>query len=502
MYALRIHSLDTTARESASSGETSGSSSSSSQSSTIESRNPNLNLIETKGVVHLYRVTSTSTDASSSTSSEPHPILPPYRGRILFALSVPSSISIDGFLEFCGSLHANHCSEIRFIRNDGAEDRYSVLITLYDQRSADIFYRKVNGWTFPPADEDVCHLMFVSSVEFTDAPHIASIPPTGCTELPTCPVCLERLDQDTGGIVTTDCDHSYQCSCVSKWMNSSCPVCRFCQEHVDKPNCSVCETEENIWICLICSFIGCGRYKDGHAIKHWKDTQHCYSLDVVTQRVWDYAGDTYVHRLNLSKTDGKLVKEKHTCGFPDGNSEDSAGIDGTLFASQVEAIKDEYDRLLESQSEDQRRYYESLIKDAEERKKDVVDKALEKAKVTKLQDIEIKIKMTIEEKNSTEALNEELRKEQKVYQEKYKEHQQRQRVSTTKEEERLRDVEEQVWDYKHYIESQKVLRNMENYDEDIKDGTVLPMPPSSIETSIGKTNKPSGSHSQVNRRRR
>lgn len=58
----------------------------------------------------------------------------------------------------------------------------------------------------------------------------------------------------------------------------------------------------------------------------------------MTQRVWDYAGDTYVHRLNLSKTDGKLVKEKHICGFPDGNSEDSAGIDGTLFASQVEAV--------------------------------------------------------------------------------------------------------------------------------------------------------------------
>lgn len=486
MYDLRIHSIDTTARESAASGETSGSSSSSSQPSTIPSRNPNLKIIETKGVVHLYRVASASTNASSSTSSEPHPVLPPYRGRILFALSVPCSISVDGFLEFCGSSHTNRCSEIRFIRNDGAEDRYSVLITLYDQRSADIFYSKINGWTFPPADEDVCHLMFVSSVEFTDAPQIASIPPKGSTELPTCPVCLERLDQDTGGIVTTDCDHSYQCLCVAKWMNSSCPVCRFCQEHVDKPKCSVCETEENIWICLICSFIGCGRYKDGHAIKHWKDTQHCYSLDVVTQRVWDYAGDSYVHRLNLSKTDGKLVKEKHDYGFPDGNSEDPSGIGGTLFASKVEAIKDEYNRLLGSQSEDQRRYYESLIKDAEERKKHLVAEALEKAMITKLQDIEIMIEKTIEEKNSTEAMNEKLRKNQKDLQERYQELQQRQRVSTAAEKERIRDLEEQIWDYKHYIESQKVLKNMDNYIEDIKDGTVLPMPPPSIKTSTDR----------------
>lgn len=34
----------------------------------------------------------------------------------------------------------------------------------------------------------------------------------------------ERLDQDTSGIVTTGCDHSFQCSCISKWANSSCPV--------------------------------------------------------------------------------------------------------------------------------------------------------------------------------------------------------------------------------------------------------------------------------------
>lgn len=34
----------------------------------------------------------------------------------------------------------------------------------------------------------------------------------------------ERLDQDISGIVATTCDHCFQCSCVSKWVNSSCPV--------------------------------------------------------------------------------------------------------------------------------------------------------------------------------------------------------------------------------------------------------------------------------------
>lgn len=34
----------------------------------------------------------------------------------------------------------------------------------------------------------------------------------------------ERLDQDTGGILTTMCNHSFHCSCISNWPDSSCPV--------------------------------------------------------------------------------------------------------------------------------------------------------------------------------------------------------------------------------------------------------------------------------------
>lgn len=72
------------------------------------------------------------------------------------------------------------------------------------------------------------------------------------------------------------------------------------------------------------------RYREGHAIGHWKDTEHCYSLELETQRVWDYAGDNYVHRLIQSKTDGKLVELNHHCTrHYDGFSE-SAGDNDNL----------------------------------------------------------------------------------------------------------------------------------------------------------------------------
>ncbi|RZB91625.1 RING finger protein ETP1-like [Glycine soja] len=83
------------------------------------------------------------------------------------------------------------------------------------------------------------------------------------------------------------------------------------------------------------------RYKGGHAIIHWKETQHCYSLEVETKRAWDYVGDNYVHRLIQSKTDGKLVELNTQCAHADNgcgscSSEDNA-MNEAILNSKLEA---------------------------------------------------------------------------------------------------------------------------------------------------------------------
>ena len=79
---------------------------------------------------------------------------------------------------------------------------------------------------------DVARDVVASSSPPTPAPPPSSSPapaPEGLTELPSCPVCLDRLDQDVSGVVTTICSHSFHASCLSKWGDSSCPVCRYTQ---------------------------------------------------------------------------------------------------------------------------------------------------------------------------------------------------------------------------------------------------------------------------------
>ena len=153
-------------------------------------------------------------------------------------------------------------------------------------------------------------------------------------------MCLERLDSTVNGITTIQCHHTFHCVCLSKWADDKCPVCRYSQ----RPNlneCSTCKTTENLWTCLICGYLGCGRYKNAHAISHFQQTNHIYSLELETQRVWDYERDGYVHRI-LQSNEGKLL-----------NAEvEQAGKNEIL---------EEYDALLVAQLESQRFYFENIL---------------------------------------------------------------------------------------------------------------------------------------------
>ena len=87
----------------------------------------------------------------------------------------------------------------------------------------------------------------------------------------------------------------------------------------------------------------CSRYQEGHAKQHWKDTQHCYSLDLETQRVWDYVGDSFVHRLNHSKSDAKHAKFKSKCKYSGDDCvncscNDDSDMGGAMFSSKAETV--------------------------------------------------------------------------------------------------------------------------------------------------------------------
>lgn len=375
------------------------------------------------------------------------------------------------------------------------EDRYSVLIKVADKLAADRLYNSLNGKKFSPSEAEICHILMLS-VEYTESAEIASTPPAGFAELPTCPICLERLDPDTSGILNTLCDHSFQCSCTSKWTSLSCMVCRLCHEQDEELSCSICGRQDQVWVCLICGFIGCGRYKEGHGIRHWKDTQHCYSLDLRTQQIWDYVGDKYVQRLNQSKADGKSVDMNSHCMSLEGDCRtcecrEDSGISGAIYSSKVEAIVDEYNRLLATQLEIQRQYYESLLAEAKSKRDSTISEAVEKAMTSGMQDIQTKLEKCTEEKDAVAEMNRTLIKNQDTWRKKIKEIEEREIAELKLKDEKLLDLEEQIRDITVYIEAQKTLGNMADSDG-IRGGTALPVPSMPHSSANNRRQKKSG----------
>uniref|UniRef100_A0A1B6CU37 BRCA1-associated protein n=1 Tax=Clastoptera arizonana TaxID=38151 RepID=A0A1B6CU37_9HEMI len=370
----------------------------------------------TKGILHLYKENELTTVKNAVV-----------RSQTVCILAVPSSMTCHDLLTFLAAC-LDDIKNVRIIR-DGSPNQYMVLLAFRTQESAAEFYSSFNGVPFNSLEPiNCCSVVFVSQVETVlSGDHK---PPLLHTELPTCPVCLERMDESVDGILTILCNHSFHGNCLSKWGDSTCPVCRYVQtpEAVADNHCLECNSTESLWICLICGHVGCGRYVQGHAYNHYIETQHCYSMQLENNRVWDYVGDNFVHRLLQNKSDGKLV-EGHSPG-----KEDSY--------EKIDSMQLEFTYLLTSQLDSQKKYYEEMVNKFEKQMNDDTEQIKEKLIETindneglqnkvaaltrdkqnlekKLQQLINRLNQTQEDLNEEKQINKAMQENQTVWFEKY-----------------------------------------------------------------------------------
>jgi hypothetical protein len=170
------------------------------------------------------------------------------------------------------------------------------------------------------------------------------VQPPETARLPTCPVCLHRIDPlrlrlpkpesicsrfcpppnvptSRGTASSSSSSSSWPIACprqrlLQPWpLPNHCQVCSDIQKYwkrgggdaTDLSNnkdneyfcCADCGLKKTLWVCLTCGFVGCGRYSNKHSEQHNIMSGHPYCLELSTLRIWSYVDGEFAHRVDL-----------------------------------------------------------------------------------------------------------------------------------------------------------------------------------------------------------
>lgn len=472
------------------------------------------------GIVRLFKVN----DPKNHEYTDKDLLTVPGDDTMVCILFVPMYFTIHELLHFYigDDIVNNQISNFRILRNKTKELGFNFMVLMKFRNSVDAkrFKELFNGKRFSQMDPETCHVVSIREVVFQRAlfdnkqcqklPYLLTDPFTTLSqplqsevELPTCPVCLERMDSDTTGLITIPCQHTFHCQCLNKWKNSKCPVCRYSSLRISRDSllrdtggsasCNTCGSRENLWICLICGNVGCGRYSSKHAIEHYDATSHCFSMDMRTQRVWDYAGDNYVHRLVQNEVDGKLVEigaqgtTVHNNTTSGGSNKDS---ESTATFMRNKEYHLEYVQVLISQLESQREYYE--LKMEQEVRSRTNDSQIDEL-IKDMEQLKIKFKRQQCDWEAERKIQRNQQEEDKLVLRGLQENLDRaaeKEACLTKEKEELdaqkKDLQEQVQDLMFYLSSQEKFKDA---DESEREGTLIIKEPEKKQSSTKSSNK-------------
>ena len=315
---------------------------------------------KTRGSMRLYRTCETFEIDEISTS-------------MLTILAIPATLAVDQLLRFI----QNFMDEIQKLQILFQTDSpfYMAFILFFSNEKCRLFYKELNGRPFSLLEPDnICHCAFVKEISTQCSQSKPSkVSATECTllELPQCIICLERMDESVEGLLTAPCNHEFHLNCLKQYKSTDCPVCRYSlvPDAKTSSECLQCGFSNDLWLCLVCGFVGCGRYLNRHAVEHFENTNHTFAKQMESERVWDYARDQYVHRLIQNKGDGKVVEYTVEAPFTvadnDDPNGDSATVNGYVSVTadeKLDSIQIEYSYLISSELQKQRAYYEEKLK--------------------------------------------------------------------------------------------------------------------------------------------
>ncbi|CAK9093403.1 BRCA1-associated protein (BRAP2) (Impedes mitogenic signal propagation) (IMP) (RING-type E3 ubiquitin transferase BRAP2) [Durusdinium trenchii] len=243
--------------------------------------------------------------------------LPIQRTSALLMVAVPSEMSVEELQSFLSPGDALEALRVVFRHEprgkffcpslegksepgSGASGFYTCILLCRSQAHADALYKANHGRLFERKGGDdkgpCCYLAFLEAIVYSREPweltrsksdelaeggaratEESELPeaviPSTAYEVPSCPVCIERIDVSGTGLVT----HSH--GWIAEHQDERQPrppTCTACaviaatngngrteaRRATATLQCECCEKQDELWVCLICGHLGCGRYQE------------------------------------------------------------------------------------------------------------------------------------------------------------------------------------------------------------------------------------------------
>eukprot|EP00980_Cylindrotheca_fusiformis_P031320 scaffold26170_cov132-Cylindrotheca_fusiformis.AAC.2 len=305
------------------------------------------------------------------------------------------------------------------------EENAPAEIVLLESQGIDIddILQITNGESFATNERIVLKILPIRSVHFItkkqqqpqpEKQKVAAIEsnPSSALVIPSCPVCLHRIDPSRLGLPSPRNEHLCSKFCPAPdfdWWSSSeyrhqacpkqrfldrwpaasrCEACRVIHHYwyhdgdhrgTDEANdmfCGECAMHRCLWVCLTCGFVGCGRYTNRHSVEHFQQTNHPYALELATLRIWDYTHGEYggyAHRVDLLDCpsspllchpwiarSGRFLEQQASSSSVAASSYRNSDVEEKA-PKKASVIGEEYEVLLQSALEDQAQHFEGEI---------------------------------------------------------------------------------------------------------------------------------------------
>ncbi|KNE92511.1 hypothetical protein PSTG_14112, partial [Puccinia striiformis f. sp. tritici PST-78] len=226
-------------------------------------------------------------------------------------------------IDVCLTCHNGGCVHFKHASNHAKKTGHLLAVNIQRTRKPESHQRSLSAE--PPLKKLAISEQTEDQFDFKTSLVYYPSTPDERKQYPSSDFADPKIEQAVASILLAS--SSAQASEVKAW-EEEIETCRHVVDLIQDPNptpvlqasstCHACELSSNLWFCLQCGSLGCGRAQyggtggNGHALQHFEKTGHCVNVKMGTITA-EGTADLYCYSCDDARTDDRL--QEHLVHF-------------------------------------------------------------------------------------------------------------------------------------------------------------------------------------------